>query len=228
MTHRNAIRVLKRGHLSPTIQAAAEVQVIAKGDLTPSEAMVMAKGIRSALNSAAEDLSRADRDLMEFKDRKGWKAMGYKSWVACVAAEFEVSLRQVNHRIAGARIRLALEDQTTQIDEETGTRVPVSDPLPEKALRPLAGLPPEDVRSIYAEARAAVPDGKVTAKVIKAAADRRRPGKVTVTAPPQVSLPAPVIDGDWRERARAAVDRGDGVTLTHSEAADMVRLLPTA
>jgi hypothetical protein len=101
--------------------------------------------------------------LLEMRDRKGWKALGYESWEDYGEKEWDYS-RQHLHRLADAA--------SVQISMS-----PLGDKeIPERHLRPLTQVPEEERQAIWEEAtRIAEENGKkLTAKIVESAVENWR------------------------------------------------------
>jgi hypothetical protein len=92
----------------------------------------------------------------ELYDRRGWEALGYRSWRECVLKEFGGKQAYAYFQLSAAKV----EKNLSTIVEKPMT-------IPESHLRPLAALPPEEQREIYQKALESAPDGKVTAAHIE-------------------------------------------------------------
>lgn len=153
--------------VSPPTRPAAEV---ARPDMTPGEARVAVQRARQGIESSRSA-------LLDLHDRKGWKALGYRTWTEFVDAEFSVSLRHLNRQIGAART----EREITQVNE-TGPIGPVLEDVPESVLRPLTGRLAEEKAAVLVRAQATVPRGKVTARVVREVLDPRRPSSASPKA----------------------------------------------
>lgn len=115
---------------------AAVISRPAEGPMTREEARACAGRVRSSLEGARVA-------LLELYEREGWRALGYDSWRACAEAEFSLSRSRVWQLLAAARLERELADAGPD---------PPPGPVPERALRPLAGLDPETRREVWADA----------------------------------------------------------------------------
>ena len=105
-----------------------------RGTITIETGPMSADEARTATDEAkglAEDLWRR---LYVLHEREAWRALGYETWAAYVAAEFDMSKRRVNQLVAHARIVLAIEGQV-------GTTVPTSEQPTERATRAISSDP---------------------------------------------------------------------------------------
>jgi hypothetical protein len=83
---------------TPGLPIPIPVEVATHGDLSREQAEREATAIES-------DARRLGERLLAFKDRNGWKALGYPSWRAFVDERLSVSLRTVNRQIEAERAR---------------------------------------------------------------------------------------------------------------------------
>lgn len=119
------------------------------------------------IKSALED---ARGYLLELYERKGWRALGYDSWRACVQAEFGQSRSQLYRELDAARTeRVLLADLAISPMGET--------PIPERQLRPLASIAdrtPDLARDIWREITETAPNGTVTAAHVARVVEQRQ------------------------------------------------------
>ena len=94
-------------------------------------------------------LADARQLLLEMYERKGWEALGYASWREYGQAEFGYSESYVYRLLEAAKT-----------ERQISPRGEIQ--LPEKHLRPLTRLEPEQQRKAWREAVETAPDGKVT------------------------------------------------------------------
>ena len=105
------------------------VDIPSKRDMTEPEA-------RRCVIRINEHVQNALDLVLELRDRKGWKALGYPSWIDCAVAEFGKSKSRVYQLVQAAQIQLELHPFSTNVES-----------LPEAHLRPLAALDtPEEKR----------------------------------------------------------------------------------
>jgi hypothetical protein len=112
----------------------------------------------------------AGKALAEIRRRQLYRATA-ASWESYVDTRFQITKRRCDQIIAFAGVHEALE--------EMGTRVPS---LSEKAARPLAGLPADELKAVVAEA---AEDGEITPASIRKAAGRRRKAKAAKAPRPR-------------------------------------------
>lgn len=195
----NKRRVLSKPEVESVRKPVVEVQapVSARGMMTEAEAMAAVKKARQAMDTAGQV-------LLDLHDRQGWKALGYRSWSACVEAEFEQSKTYLFAQLAAERVREQLVESAT--DEESAIAYRQ---LSESQARPLTKLPADQRKAAVDEAIAAAGEKPLTAKHVKAAAEKRRapkadpradglggvPGELKGSATPwENSSPSPVAD----------------------------------
>lgn len=117
--------------------------------------------IREHISRAGHHLDQARSKILELKEREGWRALGYKSWAACIKAEFKQSSSSVYRQLNAALVEL-------ELSPNGGIG------LSERALRPLTkkGYSAEAKQAIYAVCQDLVGEGgKVTSGVVEAVVD---------------------------------------------------------
>jgi hypothetical protein len=57
--------------------------------------MMTMEEARACVERVKGGIEQMRRDLLELREREGWKALGYDSWRACAVAEFGVGLATV-------------------------------------------------------------------------------------------------------------------------------------
>lgn len=137
--------------------------------MTPEQARARVIQINSGINNI-----RAL--LLDFHDREGWKALGYASWRECVTAEFGQSKTHLYRQLEAARIEQRInEEENSPMGEKSESTMgekepadedvpfPTPEPIPERVLRPLSAIPPEDQPTVYQLAKETAPDGRLTA-----------------------------------------------------------------
>lgn len=119
------------------------------------------KEARECADRINAGINNVRRDVVELHDRDGWEALGYKDWTECVQQEFKQTERYIFYQFKAAQIEQNVSDCTTV---QLGT-------IPERQLRPLSKLEPDQQREAWAKAVETAPEGKVTAahvqKVVK-------------------------------------------------------------
>jgi hypothetical protein len=150
-------------------------------DVTPAElSKSEAKKLTQKIKTAVDDLWTL---LVQAREGKAWKALGYSTWEAYVKEEFGMSRRRANQLLEKGEVIEAIEEATGK----TGNAFPVSkrdvdavkDDLPAVAeeikSRVEAGEEPEKaVAETVATARAAKEQAKAGKAAQQAENDRRR------------------------------------------------------
>lgn len=225
----------KRRVLRPAV-TRAESPGLVNGRDDPGIVPMDAKEAGAKRDRILRHLKMAGHSLLELKERRGWEALGYETWEACIEGEFSASRSYVYRQLEAAETRRDL----SPIGDITG--------LKEGTLRPLSGLTPEEKRSAFAAARKG--SSKVTAKLVRETVGRMRAAVAgseadwTVSSAP--ALPSPggatvfhwggpsagkddpvwtpsrsVVEADWRDRLAAARRDGVGMTLSPAEVAEL-------
>lgn len=116
-------------------------------------ALMSADEAREYVTAIRQHLNSARALLLDLYERKGWQALGYDSWRACVVAEFGESQRHLYRQLEAAQV-----EHVICPNGQIGA-------IPESHLRPLAPYKddPEFVRETWEEAKRTAPDGKLTA-----------------------------------------------------------------
>lgn len=94
--------------------------------LDASAAREIIARIQHHLDSADHHLESARQLLLDLKDGDGWKALGYKTWSACIKGEFGQHRSTIHRQLQAALVELDLSPNGQQL----GT-------ISERALRPL-------------------------------------------------------------------------------------------
>ena len=103
---------------------AAEVAA----DMNDAEARQVVNDIKRGINTVRARIYELDR-------RKGWKALGYRSFSACCLEEFpELHARTIQKQLAAAQVEASLKDL-----RPAGRHLKIGD-IPEKHLRPLVSV----------------------------------------------------------------------------------------
>jgi hypothetical protein len=82
--------------------------------------MMTAEEARACVEWVRAGIEQMRRDLLELREREGWKALGYPSWRACAVVEFGVSLATVYRQLEAAAIErdLSQDDRSYAVTEE--------------------------------------------------------------------------------------------------------------
>ncbi len=148
---------------------------------TPPLSAGQARGIVAEIRA---NLQSARKLLLDLYNGRGWVALGYSSWRACVTAEFTGSESQLYRELAAAQVEL-----TVSPFGEIGT-------LPETHARELVKLPPELQKLVY---EVAGEGGTITAASLRQLVEDLSPERLLDTMREQKE----------RARALAAADPGD-------------------
>ncbi len=147
----------------------------------------------------------AHDEVLKLRDREGWRALGYRSWSACVEAELTM-----------CRSRTYQLFKAIDLNEELSTRVDNFQPLPEKVVRPLSGIPTVEGRAEVArKVIATAGDRPPTSREMKAAVNETRTAPAAVPGITATQLKA---EEKALEEAAACIDDEDD-----EEAADCRR-----
>ncbi len=132
-------------------------------DMTFDEAKAKHNELKS-LHSAMRLL------LLEMRDRKGWKALGFESWEQYGEQEWSYSKSQLDRLATAARI----ENVLPPIGGEQ---------IPESHLRPMAGIPEDVIPIIWQEANRKAEEESIgrTAKMVQEAVDEWKVKNAIVT-----------------------------------------------
>lgn len=128
------------------------------GPMERAEAQALTDRIRNAVENISQLVSEA-------RDRRAWKALGYKTWEEYVKAEFGMG-RSYSYRVADHGHFLAV------IAEAAGELSPMGD-IPERATREIK----ENLPAVAAEIKERVAAGEEPAKAVKETVDAARDAK---------------------------------------------------
>jgi hypothetical protein len=96
---------------------------------------------KACVNEIRKHINAAGELLLDLHDRAGWKALGYKSFAACVHKEFNMSRSAVYARLAAIRVKLEMASMDVRFSDMQA--------IPDSHARALAAIPPEDRIPIY-------------------------------------------------------------------------------
>lgn len=143
---------------------AAEVAV----DMNEAEARQVVDDIKRGINTVRARIYELDR-------RKGWKALGYRSFAACCMKEFpELHAKTVERQLAAARVEAELNKHPSRGGSfEIGS-------IPEKHLRPLVSVKNDDETLVaaYTKAQDIAKEenkGKLTEAIVTRAVEAVKP-----------------------------------------------------
>jgi hypothetical protein len=123
--------------------------------MTKAEARACVKRIRDGIDDVR-------RQVLDLHEREGWRSLGYDSWRQCVTAEFPTTARRLYQELSAARVERNLNHGSQ-----------AQPPIPERQLRELGKLEPEDQPEAWAEAVETAPDGVMTARHVAAVVAKR-------------------------------------------------------
>ena len=141
---------------------------VSTADMTQAEARQAVDDIKRGINTVRARIYDLDR-------RKGWKALGYRSFTACCMEEFpELHERTIRQQLAAAKVETTLK--------ELGAAAPthkIGD-IPEKHLRPLVSVKNDDdtLVAAYTKAQEIAKDenqGRLTEAIVTRAVEEVRP-----------------------------------------------------
>lgn len=141
-------------------------QIEVSVDMTQQEAQQAVEDIKRGINTVRARIYELDR-------RKGWKALGYRSFAACCREEFpELHAKTVEQQLAAARVEAVLH-------EFPGTPGKIGD-MPESHARPLVQLrhDPTALNNAYTKAQEIAKDenqGKLTEAIVTRAVEVVKP-----------------------------------------------------
>lgn len=159
--------------------------------MTEDEARLCVGRINAHLNGARVELLR-------LYEGRGWEALGYASWRACVVAEFGGQERELYRALQAAQVEQNIQSVLTNLSKPTP---------PESHLLYLARLAPIEQPAAYQRAVETAPNGKVTATWVASVVEEFR-------APPRIDPlfdPTPRPGDYW-------VDDEDDAALPFDEA----------
>ena len=119
---------------------------------------------RVCVNEIKDGIVNVRRRLLEWDERKGWKALGYASFREGAQAEFGYRQSYVYELRASAEVERNLL--------EAGLSSALESPIPQRQLHPLMSLSPDLQREAWREAVDTAPNGKVTGPHVQAVVDR--------------------------------------------------------
>ena len=99
-------------------------------------------------------LRNARRQLPRLHDEEGWRALGYGSRRECALSKFPESEPHLYRLLNAARVERVISPKGETLD------------VPERHLRPLVNLTPDQQRRAWAIAKRNAPHGRVTARVV--------------------------------------------------------------
>ena len=128
---------------------------------------------RKAVDEIKEHLTSVRARIYELDRRKGWQALGYRSFSACCMEEFpEMHARTIQRQLAAAQVEVKLQ-KLRPAGRNTSE-------LPEKHLRPLVSVKDDDetLSAAFTKARDIADeenDGKLTEAIVTRAVEQVKP-----------------------------------------------------
>jgi hypothetical protein len=137
-------------------------------DMTEQEARQAVDDIKRGINTVRARIYDLDR-------RKGWKALGYRSFTACCMEEFP----ELHERTIRKQLHAAQVEETLKRELGPGGPKKIGD-IPEKHLRPLVSVKNDDETLVaaYTKAQEIAKDenqGKLTEAIVTRAVEQVRP-----------------------------------------------------
>jgi hypothetical protein len=96
------------------------------------------------------------RSSWSFTEKEGWRALGYNGWRECVFAEFQYQENYLYKLLSAAKV-----------EKNLCTMVQTAEPIPERVLRPLTNLEPDQQCEVWKAVTAITP--KPTGKEVSEA-----------------------------------------------------------
>ncbi len=130
---------------------------------------------REAVDDIKKGINTVRARIYELDRRKGWKALGYRSFAACCMEEFpELHARTIQKQLAAAQVEASLKDL-----RPGGRNFKIGD-IPEKHLRPLVSVKNDDetLAAAFTKARDIADeenDGKLTEAIVTRAVEQVKP-----------------------------------------------------
>jgi hypothetical protein len=140
-----------------------------------SDAEMSEQEARQAVDDIKRGINTVRARIYDLDRRKGWKALGYRSFTACCMEEFpELHERTIRQQLAAAKVESSLK--------ELGAAAPnhkIGD-IPEKHLRPLVSVKNDDETLVaaYAKAQEIAKDenqGRLTEAIVTRAVEAVKP-----------------------------------------------------
>lgn len=128
---------------------------------------------RKAVDEIKEHITSVRARIYELDRRKGWQALGYRSFSACCMEEFpEMHARTIQRQLAAAQVEAKLQEL-----RPAGRN---TSELPEKHLRPLVSVKDDDetLSAAFTKARDIADeenDGKLTEAIVTRAVQQVKP-----------------------------------------------------
>lgn len=110
---------------------------------------------RACINAINMHLGSVRTYLLDLYERNGWQALGYASWRECASVEFDLSISRIYQLLNAAQV------------EKNISTIGGKD-MPERQLREMVALEPDEQRLVVEISKAVAPNGKLSTPVIKA------------------------------------------------------------
>ena len=130
---------------------------------------------REAVDDIKKGINTVRARIYELDRRKGWKALGYRSFAACCMEEFpELHARTIQKQLAAAQVEASLKELRPD-----GRNFQIGD-MPEAHLRPLVSVKNDDetLAAAFTKARDIADeenDGKLTEAIVTRAVEEVKP-----------------------------------------------------
>lgn len=130
---------------------------------------------RQAVDDIKRGINTVRARIYDLDRRKGWKALGYRSFAACCMEEFpELHARTIEKQLGAARVEAKLQDL-----RPNGRNFKIGD-MPETHLRPLVSVKNDDETLVaaFTRAQSIAKDenkGKLTEAIVSRAVEALRP-----------------------------------------------------
>ena len=125
--------------------------------LINAEKVMTFQEARKCIDEINDNLRNTRALLLDLYERKGWEALGYDSWRACVAGEFKQHQSYLYRQLEAAQAEINISPMGEK---------PEIGKIPERQLRPLTKLAPQEQREVWDEVTKET-EGKPTAKDVE-------------------------------------------------------------
>jgi hypothetical protein len=181
-----------------------------KGSLTADERIALTR-LEAAVDAgvqASMTVLEAGKALSEIRSRQLYRDTA-ATWDEYVTTRFKITKRRCDQLIAFAGVKAAIDTTSAEL----GTVVPN---LSERAIRPLVGLPSDEITEIVQEA-AGSSEG-VTAGTIRKVASRRKAKAAKVRRPVRFKVPGAVIVVTWNRKASGTITEALEAAIRQAQA----------
>lgn len=118
---------------------------------------------RQCVSDIRTGIVRIGHKLLELYERDGWRVLGYDNWRECAQVEFGFKQSRVYQLL-----------QAAEVERNISNMLEIEQPIPERAIRSLARLEPEEQRIAYETSVRTAPNGKVTAAHVQSVVDSHK------------------------------------------------------